>query len=551
MPLEGTSGRNCTPGWSDRDFEQRCAAWVAEIRRRQHFDLRTWFTAGEEALREAAVVAQIRKINAKLRDRLRVEERAAESPGNVDAHNPHFVGRATELRRLRETVALSRVGILTAVHGLGGMGKTALAIEFAHTFAHEYGGGRWQVRCEGKDNLVAAIADLASSLGLAFTDGESHTLDRQFDRVVTELRARADASEPHRCLLILDNVDKPKLLDPVQTQRLPAADWLHVIATTRLAQQELSGAHKDRAFLPVDELPEGDALHLIEGYLPDGFRSDAERDAAQEIVRLLGGLTLAVESAAVYLGHFAADVTCGGFLARLEREGLESLDSAADQTAVGVRHGEKRVRATMQPTWERLGEREQLALTYAALLPADRISLHWIRALVSQRFKEFSTDAEPGYPDHWKSLLRLLSGLRLLQVTDIQLSWGRMHRVIQSVIKASVGWDVLNQLRGSLAEYLRTIQQDLERRIEMASPRHLTFVKISADQEDLRNELQFVLHAKVQQRRWHPKASEHHKALGAQEDYCDVYRFPCCGKYVVVGYGQPSQFRADGCEDAD
>src|SRR5205823_12069143 len=138
---------------------------VTELRRRQHFDLRAWFSAGEEALRDAAVVAQMRKLNAELSDRLRLGERAAQSPGNVDAHNPHFVGRVAELRRLRETVALGRVGVLTAVHGLGGVGKTALAIEYAHAFAHEYGGGRWQIRCEGKDNLGAAIAELATPLG--------------------------------------------------------------------------------------------------------------------------------------------------------------------------------------------------------------------------------------------------------------------------------------------------------------------------------------------------------------------------------------------------
>src|SRR6266446_6900096 len=43
------------PGWTDKDFDQRCAAWVAELRKRQHFDLRPWHDLGEEALRETAV----------------------------------------------------------------------------------------------------------------------------------------------------------------------------------------------------------------------------------------------------------------------------------------------------------------------------------------------------------------------------------------------------------------------------------------------------------------------------------------------------------------
>ena len=44
-------------------------------------------------------------------------------------HNRNFVGRVDELRRLRETLALDRVGAIAAVNGLGGMGKTALAFE--------------------------------------------------------------------------------------------------------------------------------------------------------------------------------------------------------------------------------------------------------------------------------------------------------------------------------------------------------------------------------------------------------------------------------------
>lgn len=430
------------PQWSDAGFGERRCAWVAELRRRQRFDLRPWYREGEGCLRDATVRERMHELNAQLQERIGRGERAERGLGNVDAHDLHFIGRTAELRRLRETLALGKVGVLTAVHGLGGVGKTALAVEYAHAFAHEYGGGCWQVRCEGRDDLAAAIAELASPLALRFTEDEAKDTARQLQRVLAELRRLADARVPHRALLLLDNVDRSRLLEPAQTQRLPAAEWLHVLATTRLGADELHGRLKDRAFLPVDELPQADAVELIEGYQPGGtFAGADERAAAEEIVTLLGRFTLAVETAAVYLGQFAEDVTCAAFLARLRNEGLAGLDLAAEQAGGGARHREMRVGATLAPTIERLAPPQRLALAYAALLPAEQVALPWLRTLVAQLFPEVARDAEPGYPDPWQAVLRRLLGLRLLLLTAAQDPAGkprivRMHRVIASTVIA-------------------------------------------------------------------------------------------------------------------
>jgi tetratricopeptide (TPR) repeat protein len=442
------------PGWNGPGFEQQCAKWVAELRRRQYFDLRPWFHAGEDALRETAVQERMGKLKRQIFDAITRGERAEKSLGNVDAHNPHFIGRTASLRMLRENfVKPGHIGVVTAVNGVGGLGKTALAIEYAHAFADEYGGGRWQVRCAGKDDLRLALAELATPIGFAFTDDEKKNADLQFERTRRELKKLADARAPHRCLLLLDNVDRPGLLDLAQVARLNGGDWLHVLATTRLGENELHGAHRDRSFLAIDELPPDDALALIESYQPDGrFRREAERDAAREIVRLLGSFTLAVESAAVYLGQFANDVTCAAFLARLKKEGLEGLDTAASQSDVSVRHGEKRLGATLQPTLERLGAAEKLTLEFAALLPPDQVPLPWLRALVAKTFPEMEHDAEPGYPDPWKNVTRRLLSLRLIQTTDAVDGDGqprvvRAHRLLQESVRRKLG-DELKQRHG-------------------------------------------------------------------------------------------------------
>jgi len=427
------------PGWNEAHFDQRCKEWVAELRRRQHFDLRPWFSEGEEALRHADVQDRVQRLNRRIAERIQRTERAEQSLGNVDAHNAHFIGRIPELRRLRETVALGQVGVLTAVHGLGGIGKTALAIEYAHAYAHAYGGGRWQVRCEGRDDLALTLATLAPALRVDFTNAEKLDPALQFQRILAELRHLAEARQPHCCLLLFDNVDQPKLLEPAQMQRLPCADWLHVIATTRLGENALHGGGANRTFLPVDELPDDDALAVIEAYQPGGkFQCETDRAAAQEIVRLVDCFTLAVESAAVFCSEFR-DIPLSALLNRLKKEGPEGIERIADESTHGIRHGERRLSATLQTTFERLTEVELLAIRYAALLPADQIALPWIRKLVSRDFPALERDAEPGYPDAWQSLLRRLLGLRLLQVTGLAESDGqprlaRMHRMVQAAI---------------------------------------------------------------------------------------------------------------------
>jgi hypothetical protein len=380
------------PGWNGADFDRSCAAWVAELRRRQGIDLRPWFQDGEAALQEAEIRERMDRLHKRIADGIHRGEKAEQSPGNVEAHNPHFVGRVADLRRLRENfVRPGTIGVLTAVHGLGGVGKTALSLEYAHVYSEEYGGGRWQVLCEGRDDLRAAVAALASPLRVDFSEAEKIDGELQFQRILAELHHRAHAHQPPRCLLLLDNVDRPRLLDPEQTQRLPAADWLHVIATTRLGEHDLFGQHKDRAFLPIDILPAPDALALIEQHQPDSrFRDEAERSAASEIVQLLGGFTLAVETAALFLGYYHGDVSCAQFLTRLKQEGLGGLEDATDDPAIRVRHRDTRLTATLRPTLERLSPPEQLALDYAALLPPDCVCWERLEVLVSDQYPEFA-----------------------------------------------------------------------------------------------------------------------------------------------------------------
>jgi tetratricopeptide (TPR) repeat protein len=457
------------PGLDEPGFEQRAAAWVAQVRRRNQVDLRAWFHEGAEALKRADVRRRLDDLERSLYARLSRLRRVREVPGNLPAHNPRFVGRETEMQRLHEAAGLGRFGVLTAVQGMGGVGKTALAFQYAHAYADFYPGGRWLVSCAGETNLASAVRRLDLDLWLKLSDAEMRDDNLAARRVLAELERRAiegaksRSGEEHlpepKALLLLDNVDAPALLQPPQSALLTGRKWLHVLATTRSGAQDFGNDPDRLTVLSIDELPDDDALRLIESYQPGGrFPTPQERDAALGLVKLLGGFTLAVEVVAVHLGERAGRITCAAFLERMKKEGLGKFDDVAGATKTGIFHGERLVGATLQPTLDLLSEPERLVLSYAALLPPDSIPLPWLRALVAKDSPELGRDAAPGYDDAWLNLVNRLLGLRLLQTTDFTEDGRtprllRMHRLVGELVRSTD--KEIERHRDSLSSYAR------------------------------------------------------------------------------------------------
>jgi tetratricopeptide (TPR) repeat protein len=454
------------PGLDEPGFEQRAAAWFSRVRRRQHFDLRPWFEAGRQALENQDVRTRLEDLERSLHTRLSRLRRIASAPGNLPAHNPRFVGRETEMRALHEAAGLGQLGVISAVYGIGGLGKTALAIQYAFAYADFYPSGRWLIGCAGMPGLAAAIRTLDADLGVEFTDNEKLDDTRAARRILESLHERAErgatarADEPNapqlRALLILDNIDDARLLHPPHTDLLSGRTWLHVLATTRLGPQQLSPDEVRHRLLAVDELPADDALRLIESYQPQGrFASDDERTAARGILTLLQGFTLAVEVVAVHLAERGGRLTCAALRDRLAAEGLTGLENIADKTTRGIPHVERLVTVTLAPTLATLSEPESLVLTLAALLPPDHIPLPWLRDVAAATFPDIAQDTPPGYDDPWLTLVNHLISLRLLQVVELAPDGQtprlcRIHRLVQEVVKQTRPEGLDGQERGLL-----------------------------------------------------------------------------------------------------
>jgi DnaJ-domain-containing protein 1 len=128
--------------------------------------------------------------------------------GNVPQRNKNFTGRADLLARLRGDASSNVTAVLPhALQGMGGVGKTAVAIEYAHRYSSDYE-VVWWIQADQPALVRASLAALAKPFGL---DAAAATgIESAAAAVLDALRK----GEPyHRWLLIFDNADQPEDLN--------------------------------------------------------------------------------------------------------------------------------------------------------------------------------------------------------------------------------------------------------------------------------------------------------------------------------------------------
>jgi tetratricopeptide (TPR) repeat protein len=455
--------------------EQASARWRASVTRGNFTDIRPWFPEGPAALRRVDVLCRMAKLGESIWERIDRARRATNIPGNLRRQTPFFVGRTKELRLLHERLAQGAVGLVTALNGLGGQGKTELAVAYAHGWAHCYSAGLWVVGAENKKELLPLIGELAYTpeLGYRPTDAERNDPTLLGRAVLVELQKRTRAireNAPERgaaALLLLDNVSEPALLTQSQLAVLPAqADWLRIVVTTRLDVAQFDPSGKSLAYVPVDSLCEDDALALVRDHLeprdlhgrlfrtvPDAnrvdftqhFTSTAEEAATREIVHELGCFTLAVEQVAVFLG-LHPEIAPSAYLAGLRKKGLTSVDLLGSNPDVQAQmlHRQKQLAVILEAALGLLDEPVRTALEFAAQLPPDSVPWPWLRTLVTGLHPKLAQFA-PDEPDPWLVARRQLEGLRLLTPGD-HPEIARIHRLVAAHLRSTTKDDAILRL---------------------------------------------------------------------------------------------------------
>jgi tetratricopeptide (TPR) repeat protein len=221
---------------------------------------------------------------------------------NLAPRNPNFTGRAELLDALTQSLAAAGTVAVVAIHGLGGVGKSQLALEYCYRHAADYQ-LVWWVTAESPLLAAAGLAALGPRLGLPPTVEQAE----QVAGVLAELGRREG------WLLVFDNAEQPGDLEGL----LPTGGQGQVLVTSR---NPVWG--RLATPLRIDVL----AAEEAESFL---LRRSGETDqtTAAALAEELGGLPLALEQAAAYCEQTSLGLA--GYLDRYRRAHARLLDKGA------------------------------------------------------------------------------------------------------------------------------------------------------------------------------------------------------------------------------
>ena len=221
-------------------------------------------------------------------------------PGSRMPHapNPLFVGREDEMRNLARMLAPGSgalVGVHAAVIGMGGVGKTQLAVEYAHRYGHLYQGGVFWLNFAGEEDPINEIARCGGPEGMDFAGWNEMKAPEQASRVQKAWEEGERAS-----LLIFDNAEGPAAVDKWR----PKHGHCSVLITCRRGEWPSEmGVHP----LGIETLPREKSLELLAEVRPLISKPGKDRETADKICDLLGDLPLALTVAAAYLRKYKSD----------------------------------------------------------------------------------------------------------------------------------------------------------------------------------------------------------------------------------------------------
>ncbi|MBT2508276.1 tetratricopeptide repeat protein [Streptomyces sp. ISL-98] len=329
---------------------------------------------------------------------------------NAPPRNPGFTGRSVVLERMRDQLVGGMAAVLPqpqTLYGLGGVGKTQVALEYVHRFMADYD-LVWWISSEQPDDVVAGLAELATRLGAQGGEDTAAASQEAIDLLRRGVRTS-------RWLLVFDNAD-----DPEQLKRFFPTGG-HILVTSR---NQTWSQYGDT--LPVDVFLREESVEHLQRRAPELTFEDAD-----QVAGAVGDLPLAVEQAAAWIAETATPVAV--YLEQLAQQAPSVL--ALNQPAGYP----EPVAATWNVSIERLKERSPAAvrlLQLCAFFAPEPISANLLYS------KEMIEALRPYDSSLQEKLvlgrvIREIGRFALAKVDQVSNSI-QVHRLVQAVIRAQL-----------------------------------------------------------------------------------------------------------------
>jgi hypothetical protein len=348
--------------------------------------------------------------------------------GDVPPRNPDFTGRETLLRNLRRQLTNRVTALLPhALHGLGGVGKTQLAVEYAYRYESSYD-LVWWVPAEQPALYRQSLTTLARRLNL-IQPGEMDVA-----QALSSVHDALRTGRPYaRWLLIFDNANRPEDLAPFLSN--PGG---HLLITSR--NYNWAGIAQT---VEVDVFSRPESIALLKRRLVDISDDDADR-----LSHRLGDLPLALEQAATWIQATATPVE--EYTSLLDKRAGRLLQEGAPSTY------ETPVADAWGLAFEQLAQQTPAAiqlLELCAFFGAEPIS---VRLLPMGRYAQNLPDTLDGTVRDDIRLRRAVRDIARFGLAKVDAARNsiQVHRLVQAVLRDRLSPEQQNTYRLSVQEIL-------------------------------------------------------------------------------------------------
>jgi tetratricopeptide (TPR) repeat protein len=328
-------------------------------------------------------------------------------PSNVRQGSKNFVGREEELVDIHAKLQEGQGVIVCAVEGMGGVGKTELALQYATRYQQEYVARYWlSLREMGLAQAVVTMASPYLDLPEAM---QSASLDEQAAWCWQNW-----LPESGKLLVILDDVPKAESIPDLA---MPIDPRVRVLVTTR--ERELNVGFES---VPLDVLSEEKALELLRKIV-GAAKVDKELVTVKEICKTLGYLPLGIELVGEYLSK-------NRFLtfAKLQ-ERLTLADDSIARERKNKLYGYRGVEAAIQLSWDDISTGSKRVAMLLGLFAPVVVFWELVAGIgVSAEITEDELNEARGQ----------LDSLHLIQPIDEECNFYKIHTLVREFFRAKL-----------------------------------------------------------------------------------------------------------------